>query len=80
MWLFIVVFLLITESGGCAEKADASNLIKYKYGDFYASLHAGKTMFIFFERHGRFNTINCTVGFHGFSLNAVHSSQQRLLT
>lgn len=64
MWPFIVVFLLITESGGCTEKATASNLIEYEDGDFYASLHAGKTMFIFFEHHGRFNTIKCTVGFH----------------
>lgn len=63
MWLLIVVFRLITDLGGCSEKAKASSLIEYKYGDFYASLHAGKTMFIFFEHYGRFNIIHCTVGF-----------------
>lgn len=48
MWLCIAVFLFITESQGCTE-----NLIEYKNGDFYESLHSGKTMFVFFERDGR---------------------------
>lgn len=65
MWLFIVAFLLTTESRGCTEKANASNLIQFESGDFYASLHASKTMFVFFERYGRFNTMNCAVVFHG---------------
>eukprot|EP00066_Takifugu_rubripes_P015178 XP_011604444.1 PREDICTED: thioredoxin domain-containing protein 16 [Takifugu rubripes] len=51
MWPCLVVFLVITVSGGCTGK-DTSNLIEYKYAAFSESLHAGKTMFIFFARHG----------------------------
>lgn len=59
MWPSLV-FLVITVSGGCTGK-DTSNLIEYKYAAFSESLHAGKTMFIFFARHGRLIAANVHV-------------------
>lgn len=49
MWACIAVFLLCMRPGGCTEKANTSDLIKYTAADFYEKLHSGKMMFIYFE-------------------------------
>lgn len=69
MWPCLVVFLVITVSGGCTGK-DTSNLIEYKYAAFAESLQAGKTMFIFFARHGRLIAANVHVKQYGLLLIA----------
>lgn len=67
MWPCLVVFLVITVSGGCTGK-DTSNLIEYNYAAFSESLHAGKTMFIFFAHHGRLIAANVHVKQYGVLL------------
>ncbi|XP_035484357.2 thioredoxin domain-containing protein 16 isoform X1 [Scophthalmus maximus] len=49
MWMCIAAFLLWTESVGCTEKANTSELIEYTAVDFYEKLHSGKMMFTYFK-------------------------------
>lgn len=50
MWLCLAIFLTCAKSGGCFEKANASNLIEFTAADFYEKLYSGKMMFMYFER------------------------------
>ncbi|KAJ0009289.1 hypothetical protein NQD34_000991 [Periophthalmus magnuspinnatus] len=50
LWPSVAVLLLCAASGGCLEKANASNLIEFTTADFYHKLYSGKMMFMYFER------------------------------
>uniref|UniRef100_A0A3B4BH97 Thioredoxin domain containing 16 n=1 Tax=Periophthalmus magnuspinnatus TaxID=409849 RepID=A0A3B4BH97_9GOBI len=52
LWPSVAVLLLCAASGGCLEKANASNLIEFTAADFYHKLYSGKMMFMYFEREG----------------------------